>query len=53
LELTQRLRLTEEQLIQVKSSWAESEHEREQYFNQIQDQEERIEALNQQADSQK
>ena len=34
-ELMERLRLTESQLIQVKSSWAEAEHEREQFFNQI------------------
>ena len=36
-DLIERLRFTESQLIQVKSSWAEAEHEREQFFNQIQE----------------
>ena len=34
--------MTEFQLIQAKSSWAESEHEREQLFNRVQELEERL-----------
>ena len=52
-ELMERLRLTESQLIQVKSSWAEAEHEREQFFNQIQEQDERVGALTEQIETQK
>ena len=44
-ELVEQLRFVEAQLIQVKSAWAESEHEREQFFNQVQDQEEQIQDL--------
>ena len=35
--MNERLKMTEFQLIQAKSSWAESEHEREQLFNKVQE----------------
>ena len=41
-ELVEQIRLMENQLIQVKSSWAESEHEREQLFVHVQSQDEKI-----------
>lgn len=37
--------MTEQQLIQVKASWANSEHEREQLYNQCQEYEEKIQEL--------
>lgn len=37
MEMHDRLKMTEYQLIQAKSSWAESEHEREQLFNRVQE----------------
>lgn len=47
-ELMERLRMTEHQLITVKSSWAESEQEREQMITQIQEQDDSIGALKEQ-----
>jgi len=52
-ELMERLRMTEHQLITVKSSWAESEQEREQMITQIQEQDDSICALKEQVLSQK
>ena len=45
--------MTEHQLITVKSSWAESEQEREQMITQIQEQDDSICALKEQVLSQK
>ena len=50
-DLMEQLQFTEGQLIQVKSSWAESEHEREQLFNQVDEYEEQIQALREQIDA--
>ena len=35
--MSERLKMTEYQLIQAKSSWAESEHEREQLLSRFQE----------------
>jgi len=43
-EVAEALKLTEFQLIQAKSSWAESECEREQLFNRVQDLEDRFDS---------
>lgn len=44
-EHEEKLISTEQQLIQAKASWANSEHEREQLYNQCQELEERIQEL--------
>jgi len=36
-DIEEKLMITERQLISVKSSWAEAEHEREQMYNQVQE----------------
>ena len=43
--MEERLMTTEQKLIQVKASWANAEHEREQLFNCTQELEERIQDL--------
>lgn len=50
-ELIEQIRKTEQQLIQVKGNWAESEQEREYLFNQVSEQEDLIQAQQQQIEA--
>lgn len=50
-ELMERIRMTEQQLIQVKGNWAESEQEREYLFNQVSEQDDMIQAQQEQIET--